>query len=367
LSLGFFLYLYIPATQASVPSIELDGYAWSENIGWISLNCKSGSATGSSVCATSDYKVVINDNQTVTGYAWSENIGWIKFGGLSSFPVGGGTTNSNASVTGLYPNLVFTGWARACAGTLGGDCSNMNSDINSGGWDGWISLNGTGYSVSASASGMNSNSYAWGGEVVGWIDMFTNVSWSAPVANLTGVGCQIPGGSSTCNGSLTWSILPVNTPQISILRLTAPASQISNSPSLSNQSIALTQGNNVFVARTGAINISPTLTLVATCASGSVYNGSVCANTPPTLTIEADKRIVRIGETVRVTWTINNLLDGNCNLSGTGMPTGSVTTSGSQTSGIINNLTQFTIKCTGSYGTVEALAVTEVIPSSREI
>jgi len=36
---------------------EFNGYAYSENIGWISFNCKTGGDNQSNICAVSDYKV----------------------------------------------------------------------------------------------------------------------------------------------------------------------------------------------------------------------------------------------------------------------------------------------------------------------
>src|SRR5680860_693470 len=36
---------------------EFDGYAWSDQIGWISFNCKTGGDNQSDICSTSNYKV----------------------------------------------------------------------------------------------------------------------------------------------------------------------------------------------------------------------------------------------------------------------------------------------------------------------
>lgn len=59
---------------------ELEGYAWGENIGWVSFNCNTGGSEGGNVCATSNYKVTIDsDTGEWGGYAWSENFGWISF------------------------------------------------------------------------------------------------------------------------------------------------------------------------------------------------------------------------------------------------------------------------------------------------
>jgi hypothetical protein len=127
-------------------SDNLSGYAWSENIGWISFNC-----TNSGTCGTSNYGVNIAENGDLSGYAWSENIGWISF---------------NASETSGCPSVPcapilnrtqqrLEGWARALA-----------ADNN--GWDGWIHLS-AGLNYGATVSGCAYDGYAWGSDVVGWI------------------------------------------------------------------------------------------------------------------------------------------------------------------------------------------------------
>jgi hypothetical protein len=145
--------------QASTSAVT--GWAWSDNIGWISLGGPS-------------YAVNEDSSGNLTGWAWSDNIGWIKFGGLTGFPSGSGTSNQNAQID---SSGALHGWVRACAGTLNaapnadlpGDCSSMTS--RSDGWDGWISLNGSAYGVNfASGNGQYSQSaYTWGSDVVGWI------------------------------------------------------------------------------------------------------------------------------------------------------------------------------------------------------
>lgn len=155
----FVLSLSIVPLFASADVGNLTGYAWSDNIGWISFTCVNTNS-----CASNggyDYGVSENPSGNLTGFAWSDNIGWIKFGGLSSFPSGAGTLAQDAQLVGS--NVV--GWARACAGTVGGDCSSMTSRTD--GWDGWISLGGTNYGVSK--SGQYYMDYAWGGDVIGWI------------------------------------------------------------------------------------------------------------------------------------------------------------------------------------------------------
>ena len=145
--------LLFSAPALSQSTSPITGWAWSDNIGWISLHCSKGGPTGNNICATSNYGLTLNTNSTVTGYAWSDNIGWVQFGGLSGFP-GGVTYNTNAK----FVNNALVGWARAIA--------------NGGGWDGWIYLGGTGHNGGGFSdfSGFLSG-YIWGSDVVGWLQL----------------------------------------------------------------------------------------------------------------------------------------------------------------------------------------------------
>ncbi len=193
-----FLHTPIIEAQQASDAQELHGYAWSDNIGWISFNCAD-----SAVCATSDYKVVLNTDKTLTGYAWSDNIGWIRFGGLSGFPSGAGTQAINAKITGN----TLKGWARACAGSSGADCTGLSADTT---WDGWISLSGSTYGVALDAQNHFSG-YAWGGDIVGWVD------WTFDTA---GVDPQDPencqGGAGVCVSELVFSFTLSDVPLVSL-------------------------------------------------------------------------------------------------------------------------------------------------------
>ncbi|MDO8522100.1 MAG: hypothetical protein Q7S08_02315 [bacterium] len=115
---------------------NLSGYAWSDNIGWVSL---SGS----------NYGLTMDTNGKLSGYAWSDNIGWITANEseLSGCPANPCRAKFNGNA--------LTGWLRALS--------------YGGGWDGWISLSGSGYGVTQDVNGTLSG-YAWGSDVVGWLD-----------------------------------------------------------------------------------------------------------------------------------------------------------------------------------------------------
>ncbi len=159
----FFSGYQLMSTAHAQVATPMTGYAWSENIGWLSLNCATGNPSGGSICASNNYSVSINADLTVTGYAWSDNIGWVKFGGLSGFP-GGVSFNNNATIQAN----TLTGWVRACAGTVNNDCA---SATRTDGWDGWIYLGSTGYGDGVLINGTGTMSgFAWGSTVVGWLD-----------------------------------------------------------------------------------------------------------------------------------------------------------------------------------------------------
>ncbi|MEK7582047.1 MAG: hypothetical protein AAB488_01810 [Patescibacteria group bacterium] len=149
-------------TEAKIdpPTINFSGYIWADNIGWISL-------------AGSNYKVSMGDNGNFFGYGWSDNIGWVSFN-QADVSVGCPTA---PAVLCSSPNLnryfglgqgKVTGWIKALAGGTPG----------SGGWDGFIKFSGTwanGVHAGAYPSGVNGigtglTGFAWGSDVVGWID-----------------------------------------------------------------------------------------------------------------------------------------------------------------------------------------------------
>ncbi|OQX00621.1 hypothetical protein BWK69_01060 [Candidatus Parcubacteria bacterium A4] len=133
------------------------GWAWSENVGWLSFNCLNQNS-----CATVNYGVNIGDDGTMSGYAWSENIGWIKFDPAPDSTSGSYPEDPQSPAKVDFGTGNVTGWARACAGTVNGDCTGAT---RTDGWDGWIKLDG----VSVNKTTGDFSGWAWGSDVVGWI------------------------------------------------------------------------------------------------------------------------------------------------------------------------------------------------------
>ncbi len=158
------------AFAASVPVV---GWAWSympngsnqavtpgnnsggQGLGWISLDSSNGGNV--SFDATTGQ---------LSGYGWTPYGGWLDFSPSGSFPA---TPNKGASVD---PNCLtstsqtqctVTGWARFLAGT--------GNNPSAGGWDGWVSMSGTGYKVvlTKTPTEYKITGDAWGDDVAGWI------------------------------------------------------------------------------------------------------------------------------------------------------------------------------------------------------
>lgn len=158
----FVVLSFLVASQdAFAQERKLTGWAWSDNIGWISFDCASNSS------CSANHKVAIDTAGDMTGWAWSSNVGWIKFGGLSGFPGSG----SDAQLAGSS----LTGWIQA-ERPRSNPVNTADPNYQTlGGWDGWISLSGTavdGSSYGATVDGAGDLSgFAWGSTVVGWVDM----------------------------------------------------------------------------------------------------------------------------------------------------------------------------------------------------
>lgn len=155
LTTAVFLLLLLQPDVLAGSDDTVYGRAWSENIGWINFNC-----TNFDSCGNVNYGVTIASAGNISGRAWSEHIGWISFDQTSGCPTAPCQANRNPKSGELV------GWARACAGTLSGDCLGPNAD----GWDGWIHLKGPGYGVLA--HGCEWRGRAWGSRVIGWINFY---------------------------------------------------------------------------------------------------------------------------------------------------------------------------------------------------
>ncbi|MFT7644369.1 MAG: hypothetical protein ACI9BF_000012 [Candidatus Paceibacteria bacterium] len=303
---------------------SLTGYAWSDNIGWISFNDTNNSGTV-------NYGVdVATGSGLFSGYAWSDNIGWISFwpGDVIGCPSGPGTCNPTLD----WNTGVITGWARACAGTADAACALTSSRTD--GWDGWISLSGVATDSSASTYGVLVNvttgafsGQAWGSTNVGWISFSgtEGTGWgvdgilppaSATLSSDPVPGCIIPNGDSTCPVDLTWSILFSSDTSVYNFSL---GTTISTVAAGTEPSYPLNPGVNVIEARDGS-NILRTITPTAGCSTPLDFWDSAECGTIPTLDItpslSAGSQIIRSGESADVEIVIISDYNLTCQLNG---------------------------------------------------
>lgn len=108
------------ATPRIVDSNTFMGYGISQDVGYISLNCANTNS-----CATSDYKVTVNERGHLSGYAYGENVGYINFDPIVDGVDYGVTIDENG---------YFHGWAYGeSVGWISFNCANTNSCTGDGG------------------------------------------------------------------------------------------------------------------------------------------------------------------------------------------------------------------------------------------
>ncbi len=145
--------------------------------------------------------------------------------------------------------------------------------------------------------------------------------------SLQGLGCQIPIGSSACAGSVTWEVTNPVSGVSTTLAKTNPSSTSSVPPSGSG-SMTLNYGDTFLtMAHAGQ---SKEALVSAACVSGSSWNGSICAATPPsfdyTLSNSGNSSVVKGNTDAYTTNTITKSLvsgtPGSVTLSLSGVPSG---------------------------------------------
>jgi hypothetical protein len=148
LILFFLSFLFLIKQGQAGAGQNVSGFAWSENIGWISFNSTSG---GGPI----DYGVNVDLGTGIfSGFAWSDNIGWVSF---------------NESDLGGCPTIPCRAWSdTSCPGGL---CQVSGwAKILSYPSSGWVRLRGTSYGVSINQTPLPDEftGYAWSDEI-GWI------------------------------------------------------------------------------------------------------------------------------------------------------------------------------------------------------
>jgi hypothetical protein len=263
------------------------------------------SCINSGVCATNNFGMSWdNTSGQVSGYAWSDNVGWVSANPADLAGCPSAPCTATVSAGGM------SGWLRVISG----------STAQSGGWDGFISLNGSGYGVTK--SGTNYGGFAWGDINVGWVDM-----------TLVRDGCATA-DTYICTGA----------------------------------------GNNTITHSVTNSSCNTTQTDITTCSAPLICSpgSSTCVEPPVSFVtaLKAVPSIVKSGDTTTLYWDVNNAQPNSCTVSGSDGETFSGASSGP--SGVktspITQSTTFTLTCTGLNNVKYSQTVkVSLLPTFREI
>lgn len=295
-------------------SNTFSGYAWSDNVGWISF---SGS----------NYGITVDTNGKLSGYAWSDNIGWISANDadLAGCP--------KTPCTAKLQSNNLNGWLKVLSG----------GSSQSGGWDGWISLSGSNPNYGPTLSNNIFSGYSWGSDVVGWI------SWSGsgygvttnltPTATLSSSPSTIDQGQSS---TLTWS----------------------STNATSCVGTGFTAGGTSGTSSTGALNTPGTSNYQVVCSGTGGTSAPAFASVEvlsPSVAISASPTRVLIGANSQVSWSASQV--NSCAISGPGLSSTSL--SGSQNVPI-SFQSIFTITCQTNGDSVTKSVTVNVVPVFEE-
>ena len=312
---AFFLTQDLINKAESSASDNTSGWAWSENIGWISTNCTDDGCT-----AGSDYGVNVSSaTQDVTGNMWSENIGWISFDrSVTNNPPEEPYKSTLGAIAKYNPvTKTVDGWARAVAGcqddpnVVATVCSSSNAGLASLDWDGWIKLQNVTYNDSTKKL----DGWAWGGEVVGWVDFSLNPL--VPSGSITASTCQIPKGGSSCNSTVTWTS-QYFLGGTSVLQGVTQFSTVTSD----TQSRLVKPGDATFVIKDLGGTFSFQTTATVSCEPGSGWDATLgtCEDVilppTPTINISASPTVIRKGQTADIEVTVDSNQQLTCTMYG---------------------------------------------------
>lgn len=315
-----------PTHVISDTATPITGYAWSDNVGWISFNCSN---TGT--CGTSNYGLSIAADGTISGYGWSENIGWVSANAadVAGCPVSPCTPSISITTGAL------SGWFRALS--------------NGDGWDGWIRLSGPGYGPVLDTSGKFSG-YAWGSDVVGWVS-FAALAPGATYYN-TELTSYTP--SHYTSGPYYSQVQTTYMPCVPNSNVCLDGETLRHYNADCSYSDATCQFSSYGYGCSANACQSP-----PSPGAGTVPGGII--TTP---------RLVRAGNTVQVSWDVVNADPASCTVTGSNGDSWNGSASDTRTSSPINEQTIYLLHCEGSAVdilTYDAQTTVSIVPTYREI
>jgi hypothetical protein len=184
---------FIPLKVFAGSEHSLSGYAWSDNIGWVSFNC-----TDFGTCGAVDYGVNVDNSGYLSGNAWSSNIGWISFDPTyTSITKVGTVSNGGAFKLSMPMDLVTIGSYLYVSSSGSNavqilDLANPAAPTSAGAIltrSGGSSLVTPAYAISIGSNlAVGSGSYTGAGGVYGRIDLYDLSNPISPVAKGSIVG-----------------------------------------------------------------------------------------------------------------------------------------------------------------------------------
>lgn len=282
-------------TQSASPA-PLAGYLWSDTIGWIDLNCNNTSS-----CGTNSFGMSMASDGTISGYAWSDNIGWVS---ANASDVAG--CPSGVCAPKISGNSV-SGWFRVISG----------GTSQSGDWDGFISLSGTGYEATFNSITGKLSGYAWGDVNLGWV-------------------------------SFAHSGVAINDTAYIVASCVSQNLCVGNDYSYQN---AYCQTS-----------------VVKSCTGTCTPSGCSEDLTPPEGSLQAQPSVIRLGGVVKVLWSSTDAT--SCIVEGDNGDswTGTSSPIGGRTSSAITDTTTYTLNCTGDGGSAPEQTVRiDIAPAWKEL
>lgn len=216
-------------TTSALASTDLNGWAWSSNIGWISFNASNSGSQGGNYRVSAVTTTQVPSVAALSGYAWSSNVGWIQFSSSATgCPASEASFDKPVAQNGTGADLPY-GVTNICAPRV---------DISTGkvsGWarvlsiaaddstSGWLHLSGTNHPTGLGGVTYNTSSgaftgYAYEPSSVGWIDFaYTGLSPGVKICTTGTAGCPPVVVAPTCSiGTITISgndvLIPIDLP-----------------------------------------------------------------------------------------------------------------------------------------------------------
>ncbi|MDO8600019.1 MAG: hypothetical protein Q7R73_00150 [bacterium] len=373
----------LPLISHAAATDNISGFAWSDGIGWVSMNCwndfNADNVIDDNRCTGIDpttgrayinYGVnavnIPGSKAELQGYAWSESVGWISFNPQGPYP-----PSNNVGLVPGHPVQLdkatgkVTGWARSCAVFQSGCSGSLRDNLERGGWDGWVGFGDSAQAGSAYGGVVVTSSgncvyqgWGWGGwdeasksDPIGWLKM--NPSRGVGVRG-SGDACLPGTGTNLPVVNLTANPLTVNSGSASTLSWTVTNATSCTASDGWFGSKNITGGSET----TGPLSATTKYTLTCSNTNGQTPSSvtvTVGTGTAPTVTLSASPTSISSGGSSTLSWTVSNA--SSCTASGgwTGAKN-AVAGTHTQSTGPLTATTGFTITCTNATGSAQAQA-----------